>query len=44
MGDLCSHINILYDNTMEKDFSELGGPYSVQKKAITTMKIMEKTK
>jgi hypothetical protein len=43
MGDLCSHINILYDETIEKNFSEHGSPYSVSQKKITTMKLVNKT-
>jgi hypothetical protein len=42
MGDLCSHINVLYDEAILNDFNESGCPYSVSNKRITTMKVKPK--
>lgn len=43
MGDLCSNIQILYDDKMEAEFDSTGCPYSTSKKKIAIMKIVKRT-
>lgn len=43
MGDLCSHVNILYDSKIEKHFESSNCPYSVSKKDIARISIVKRT-
>lgn len=43
MGDLCTNINILYDEKMEQDFDREGCPYTASKKKIAKIKVVKRT-